>query len=87
MLHPEIPVNIYELGLVYAIHIGDAGDVYIRMTLTTPNCPVATSLPGEVQTKLKAIEAIKSVNVDVVWDPPWDFNRVSESAKLQLGMI
>ena|SRR5438876_2319529 len=84
---PEIPFNIYDLGLVYAIDVGDAGDVQIKMTLTTPNCPVATSLPGEVQTKVKAIEAVKSANVDVVWDPPWDSSKISESAKLQLGMI
>jgi FeS assembly SUF system protein len=84
---PEIPVNIYDLGLVYAVDVGDAGDVQIKMTLTTPNCPVATSLPGEVQAKVKAIEAVKSVNVDVVWDPPWDSSKISESAKLQLGMI
>jgi len=84
---PEIPVNIYELGLVYAIDVGNAGDVEIKMTLTTPNCPVATSLPGEVHDKVKAIETVKSVKVDVVWDAPWDSNKMSESAKLQLGMI
>ena len=84
---PEIPVNIYELGLVYAIDVGDAGDVEIKMTLTTPNCPVATSLPGEVQAKVKAIESVKSVKVDVVWDPPWDSSKMSQGAKLQLGMI
>jgi FeS assembly SUF system protein len=84
---PEIPVDIYDLGLVYAIDVGDAGDVQIKMTLTTPNCPVATSLPGEVQTKVKAIEAVKSVNVDVVWDPPWDSSKISEGAMLQLGMM
>jgi len=84
---PEIPVNIYDLGLVYAVDVSDAGDVQIKMTLTTPNCPVATSLPGEVQTKVEAIEGVKSVNVDVVWDPPWDSSKISESAKLQLGMI
>jgi FeS assembly SUF system protein len=84
---PEIPVNIHDLGLVYAIDISDAGDVQIKMTLTTPNCPVATSLPDEVQTKVKAIEAVKSVDVNVVWDPPWDSSKISESAKLQLGII
>jgi len=84
---PEIPANIYDLGLVYAIDVGDAGDVQIKMTLTTPNCPVATSLPGEVRTKVEAIESVKSVNVDVVWDPPWDSSKMSEGAKLQLGMI
>src|ERR1041385_6267180 len=84
---PEIPANIYELGLVYVIDVGDAGDVEIKMTLTTPNCPVATSLPGEVHEKGKVIESVKSVKVDVVWDPPWDPSKMSESAKLQLGMI
>src|SRR5260370_9363739 len=78
---PEIPVNIYDLGLVYAIDVGDTGDVQIKMTLTTPNCPVATSLPGEVQTKVKAIEAAKSLTVDVVWDPPWYSSKLSEGAK------
>ena len=84
---PEIPVDIYQLGLVYAVEVDDSGDVEIKMTLTTPNCPVATSLPGEVHDKVKAIETVKSVKVDVVWDPPWDSNKMSESEKLQLGMI
>jgi FeS assembly SUF system protein len=84
---PEIPANIYELGLVYGINVGDAGDVEIKMTLTTPNCPMATSLPREVHDKVNVIETVKSVKVDVVWDPPWDSSKMSESAKLQLGMI
>jgi len=84
---PEIPASIYELGLVYGIAISDTGDVEIKMTLTTPNCPVATSLPGEVHDKVKGIESVKSVQVDVVWDPPWDPGKMSESARLQLGMI
>jgi FeS assembly SUF system protein len=84
---PEIPVNIYDLGLVYAVDVGDTGDVQIKMTLTTPNCPVATSLPGQVETKVKAIDGVKNLNVDVVWDPPWDSSKISESAKLQLGII
>ena len=84
---PEIPVNIYDLGLVYAIEIGDAADVHIKMTLTTPNCPVAVSLPVEVQSKVSAIPRVKSVEVDVVWDPPWGPNKMSESAKLELGML
>jgi FeS assembly SUF system protein len=84
---PEIPVNIYDLGLVYAVDVGDTGDVQIKMTLTTPNCPVATSLPGQVETKVKAFDGVKNVNVDVVWDPPWDSSKISESAKLQLGII
>ena len=84
---PEIPVNIHELGLVYAIDVGDAGEVQIKMTLTAPNCPVATSLPGEVQRKVEAIQSVKGVNVDVVWDPPWDPSKMTEGAKLQLGLI
>jgi len=84
---PEIPANIYDLGLVYAIDIGEGGDVRIQMTLTTPNFPVAVSLPGDVQTKVEAIESVQSAKVDVVWDPPWDTSRMSEGAKLQLGMI
>ena len=84
---PEIPANIYDLGLIYAINITDQGDVQIVMTLTTPHCPVATSLPGEVQSKVEAISQANSVQVDVVWDPPWSPQKMSESAKLQLGML
>jgi len=84
---PEIPVNIYDLGLIYSIDVGESGDVQIKMTLTAPNCPVATSLPGEVQTKVESIEDVRSVNVELVWDPPWDPSKLSEGAKLQLGMI
>src|SRR5437762_13595038 len=84
---PEIPANIYDLGLVYAIDISDAGDVQIQMTLTTPNCPVATSLPREVESKVKAIGGVERVNVDVVWDPPWDPGKMTDGAKLQLGLI
>jgi len=84
---PEIPVNIYDLGLIYAINITDQGDVQIVMTLTTPHCPVATALPGEVQSKIEAISEVNSVQVDVVWDPPWNPSKMSESARLQLGMI
>lgn len=84
---PEIPVNIHELGLVYSTDVGDDGDVQIKMTLTTPNCPVATSLPGEVESKVSTIEGVKSVKVEVVWDPPWDASKMSESARLQLGMM
>jgi FeS assembly SUF system protein len=84
---PEIPANIYELGLIYAIEIDDQGGVQITMTLTTPHCPVANSLPGEVQSKVAAIPQVKSVQVDVVWDPPWNPSKISESAKLQLGML
>ncbi len=84
---PEIPVNIYELGLVYGIEISDSADVTIKMTLTAPNCPVAASLPAEVESKVKAVEGVKSARVELVWDPAWNPGRMSESAKLQLGMI
>ena len=84
---PEIPVNIYELGLVYGIEIGDAGDVRIKMTLTAPNCPVAASLPLEVESKVIAVEGVKSAQVELVWDPPWNPEKMSEGAKLELGMI
>src|SRR5215831_9204478 len=84
---PEIPANIYDLGLIYAINIGEEGDVQIVMTLTTPHCPVATSLPGEVQSKVEAISQVNRVQVDVVWDPPWHPSKMSESARLQLGML
>ena len=84
---PEIPVDIYELGLVYGIEISDSAAVRIQMTLTAPACPVAGSLPVEIESKLSAIEGVKSAQVEIVWDPPWNPGRMSESAKLQLGMI
>ena len=84
---PEIPVNIYELGLVYGIEISDSCDVRIQMTLTAPSCPVAASLPLQIESKVSAIEGVKSAQVELVWDPPWNPRKMSESAKLQLGMI
>jgi FeS assembly SUF system protein len=84
---PEIPVNIYELGLVYGIEISDSGDVRIQMTLTAPSCPVAASLPLQIESKVSAIEGVKSAQVELVWDPPWNPGKMSEGAKLQLGMI
>ena len=83
---PEIPVNIYELGLIYAIEIAPSGAVGIRMTLTTPACPAAGTLPGEVQRKVQELPNVTAVKVDLVWDPPWDKDRMSEAAKLQLGI-
>jgi FeS assembly SUF system protein len=83
---PEIPVNIYELGLIYGIDIQPSGAVHVRMTLTSPACPVAGSLPPEVQAKIRAIPGVTAAQVDVVWDPPWDKDRMSEAAKLQLGL-
>jgi FeS assembly SUF system protein len=84
---PEIPVNIYELGLVYGIEISDSGDVRIQMTLTAPSCPVAASLPLQIESKVGAVEGVKSAQVELVWDPPWNPEKMSESAKLQLGII
>lgn len=83
---PEIPVNIYELGLIYSIEIAPTRAVGIRMTLTSPGCPVAGSLPGDVERKIHTVPQVTAVKVDVVWDPPWDKNRMSEAAKLQLGI-
>lgn len=84
---PEIPVNIYELGLIYDVKVEPSGAVEIRMTLTSPNCPAAQSLPAEVEAKAKAVRGVTEAKVDVVWDPPWDSSRMSEAAKLQLGML
>ena len=83
---PEIPVNIYELGLIYDINIQSTGSVHVQMTLTSPACPVAGSLPGEVKTRLQKLANVTSAKVDVVWDPPWDKSRMSEAARLQLGI-
>jgi FeS assembly SUF system protein len=83
---PEIPVNIYELGLIYEIKIDPAAEVLIRMTLTSPACPAAGSLPGEVQTKAASVAGVKSAKVDIVWDPPWTPSRMSEAARLELGL-
>ena len=84
---PEIPVNIYDLGLIYEIIVDAANDVGIRMTLTAPACPAAQSLPVEVRSKIAQVPGVADVKVDVVWDPPWDRDRMSEAAKLQLGMF
>jgi FeS assembly SUF system protein len=84
---PEIPVNIYDLGLVYKIDIGDDQVVSITMTLTAPNCPVADSLPAEVSDKIKSIPGVKDVNVHIVFDPPWSKDMMSETALLELGFL
>ena len=83
---PEIPVNIYELGLIYEVTIAPDGAVAILMTLTSPGCPVAGTLPGDVQRRVLPLDNVTSVKVDVVWDPPWTPARMSEAAKLQLGI-
>jgi FeS assembly SUF system protein len=82
---PEIPVNIYELGLIYGVTI-DEGAVRVEMTLTSPNCPSAQSLPDEVRTKIADLDGVDSVDVEVVWDPPWGPERMSEEARLELNL-
>jgi len=84
---PEIPVNIYELGLIYDVEVSDIGDVRIEMTLTSPNCPVAESLPAEVEEKVKAINKINDAKVNIVFEPPWTKEMMSDEAKLELGML
>ena len=83
---PEIPVNIYELGLIYDIIIDGTNNVKIDMTLTSPNCPVAESLPNEVKNSVKEIKEVKNVDLNLVWDPPWDKSMMTESAKLELNL-
>jgi FeS assembly SUF system protein len=84
---PEIPVNIFELGLVYKIDIDDRNEVHIEMTLTSPMCPVAETLPGEVKAKVEAIDGVSAADVNVVWEPPWNPGMMTEEAQLELGMI
>ena len=84
---PEIPINIYELGLIYDIRIDPSDAVHIKMTLTSPACPVAGALPAEVQSRVKAVAGVTDARVDLVWDPPWDKSRMSEAAQLQLGLF
>ena len=83
---PEIPVNIYDLGLIYDIKVEDKNTAKIKMTLTSPNCPVAESLPKEVKDGIMQVEGIENVDLDLVWDPPWDKDRMSEAAKLELNL-
>jgi FeS assembly SUF system protein len=84
---PEIPVNVYEIGLIYEINIDDDGKVNILMTLTSPNCPVAESLPLEVKNKAAEVEGVKEAEVELTFDPPWDMDMLSDEAKLDLGMM
>lgn len=84
---PEIPVNIYDLGLIYELKVDPQGAVEVRMTLTTPHCPVAQSMPADVEAKIREVRGVTDVKVDLVWDPPWDLSRMSDAAKLQLGML
>ena len=83
---PEIPVNIYELGLIYKIDVDEKNEVNVDMTLTSPNCPVAESLPNEVKENIKKVEGVSDVNLNLVWEPPWDKDKMSEAAKLELNL-
>ena len=83
---PEIPVNIYELGLIYKIEVDDKNKVNIDMTLTSPNCPVAESLPNQVKDNIMKVEGVSDVNLNVVWEPQWDKDKMSEAAKLELNL-
>ncbi len=83
---PEIPVNIYELGLIYDIKIDEKNNVKVNMTLTSPNCPVAESLPEEVKDSIMQLKEVNKVDLDLVWDPPWDKSMMSEAAKLELNL-
>jgi FeS assembly SUF system protein len=84
---PEIPVNIYDLGLIYVVHIDERGGVNVQMTLTAPACPVAGTLPGHVENVLRQVDGVRDASVELVWDPPWDQDRMSDEAKLTLGML
>ncbi len=84
---PEIPVDIYELGLIYDVFVNEENDVKILMTLTSPNCPVAETLPVEVEEKVKSLDALKDVEVEITFDPPWTQDLMSEEAKLELGLL
>ena len=83
---PEIPVNIYELGLIYKIEVDEKNKINIDMTLTSPNCPVAESLPKEVKESIMKVEGVSDVNLNLVWEPPWDKDKMSEAAKLELNL-
>ena len=83
---PEIPVNIYELGLIYKIEVDEKNKVNLDMTLTSPNCPVAESLPNQVKESIQKVEGVSDVNLNLVWEPPWDKDKMSEAAKLELNL-
>jgi FeS assembly SUF system protein len=84
---PEIPVNIYDLGLIYGVDVTSDGAVTVSMTLTTPNCPVAESMPGEVELRVSSVPGVRDAEVNLVWDPPWDPAKMSDEARLELGML
>ena len=84
---PEIPVNIYDLGLIYGVEVTDEGHAFVTMTLTTPHCPVAESMPGEVELRVGSVPGVGNAEVNLVWDPPWDPQKMTDEAKLELGML
>ena len=84
---PEIPVNIYELGLIYTVDVAEDFSTRVTMTLTTPHCPVAESMPGEVELKVNSVNGVNGVQVDLVWEPPWDMSMMSDEARLELGLL
>ena len=84
---PEIPVNIYDLGLIYGVNVSPEGAVDVQMTLTSPHCPAVQSLPAEIEGKIKAVAGVTDAKIHLVWDPPWDQSKMSEAARLQLGMM
>jgi FeS assembly SUF system protein len=84
---PEIPVNIYDLGLIYGVEVDDNADATVTMTLTTPHCPVAESMPGEVELRVSSVPGIRDAEVNLVWDPPWGPHKMSDEARLELGML
>ena len=84
---PEIPVNIYELGLIYGVTINEERDVHVMMTLTSPSCPVAETLPPDVEQKIASVEGVKSAKVEITFEPPWEQSMMSEEAKLELGFL
>lgn len=84
---PEIPVNIYDLGLIYGVDVTEDADVAIVMTLTTPHCPVAESMPGEVELRVASVPGVRDAQVEITWDPPWDPSKMTDEARLELGML
>ena len=84
---PEIPVSIYDLGLIYELLVDDAGQVSIKMTLTAPSCPEAEALPGRVESAVKSVSGVTGVALELVWEPPWNMSKMSEAAKLELGLV
>ncbi len=84
---PEIPVNIYDLGLIYGVEVSDNAEAFVSMTLTTPHCPVAETMPGEVELRVGSVPGVGHAEVNLVWDPPWDPSKMTDEAKLELGML